>query len=85
MFEEVEYVEIEPQNKYSIELISGAGHGVLAATNISAGEIVITEEPLLVIPASVKRKKYSWFVWFYYVLVVKWIIMYFQGRKSKIS
>ena len=53
-------VETAAGDKYTIHKLAGSGLGLVATTNIAAGDIVIRETPLLVIPAEVKSDRYSW-------------------------
>ena len=45
-------------DRYTIHKLAGSGLGLVATTNIAAGET--RETPLLVIPAEVKSDNYSW-------------------------
>ena len=48
------------ENRFSIQEIGASGLGMVAITNISAGDIIVREKPVLVIPAEVKDAQYSW-------------------------
>ena len=48
------------ENRFSIQEIGASGLGMVAITNISAGDIIAREKPVLVIPAEVKDAQYSW-------------------------
>ena len=54
--------------KYSIKKMPASGLGVIATANITAGDIIITEKPILVIPAEVKGDQYSWWVHLFFWL-----------------
>jgi len=45
---------------FCIQEISGAGLGVVATKKIEAGETIMKEKPLLLIPAEAKSDRYSW-------------------------
>ena len=53
-------IETAAGDKYTIHKLAGCGLGLVATTNIAAGDIVTIETPLLVIPAEVKSDRYSW-------------------------
>ena len=48
------------ENRFSIQEIATSGLGMVAIANISAGNIIVREKPVLVIPAEVKDAQYSW-------------------------
>ena len=51
---------LKTENRFSIEEIAASGHGMVATANITAGDIIVREKPILVIPAEVKDAQYSW-------------------------
>ena len=48
------------ENRFSIEETAESGFGMIATTNIPAGDIIVREKPVLVIPPEVKDAQYSW-------------------------
>ena len=46
--------------KWRLQEVEGAGLGLVATESIQRGEIIFTEQPLLVIPAIVKSDAFAW-------------------------
>merc|ERR1719369_1732399 len=48
------------KSKFWITTIEGSGVGMVAARDISAGDIILRETPLLVIPPQIKTDSFTW-------------------------
>ena len=50
----------ESGDKFSIIETVESGVGMVAATSILAGDIIIREKPIIVIPPQIKNSQYTW-------------------------
>ena len=48
------------QSKFRMRTIAGSGVGMVAARDISAGDIVLRESPILIIPPQLKTESFTW-------------------------